>query len=166
MIYELSDFDRKPNKLELDLSKTYQSKIIMLNNIPNKHEEFINYAINLAKKSNLSFKHGCVIVRRGKIISRGYNKCELSNTHICSIHAEVNCIANLKKFRNANKNVFNNCSMYVVRINDFISTSKKNKCLWDFRDKECELRNSKPCDICFNHIFKCGIKTIYYSNDF
>ena len=39
-----------------------------------RHERFIEEALIEAQKSNMSKQHGAVIVHRGKIIARGYNK--------------------------------------------------------------------------------------------
>ena len=57
-------------------------------------ETFINIAINEAEKSSLLMKHGCVVVKNGKIVGRGYNSSRstssdnfISNSPSC--HAEI-----------------------------------------------------------------------------
>lgn len=59
--------------------------------------KFLNDALNESNSSELLMKHGCVLVKNGKIIERGHNfyrnrtkdgflECN------CSCHAEINVI--------------------------------------------------------------------------
>ncbi len=149
MIYSLIDpIDFNPNQTDYaidTLSDDYYVKPI--SDISNKHRKFIFTASKIASKSNLNNKHGCVIVHRGKILSTGYNCCHYNNHNIHTRHAEFDCISKIKKIRNKNKILLSECSLYVVRIND-----------------ENNLKNSKPCNKCFEYIIKSGIKKIYYSD--
>jgi deoxycytidylate deaminase len=150
MIYSLTtQISYNPNKLDFPIESLDSNYYIRsFTQISNKHEKFILTASTLALKSNQNHKHGCVIVYKGKIISTGYNWSELGNDFIYTKHAEFDCISKIKRLRNKNKVLFNECSLYVVRIND-----------------DHNLRNSKPCNNCFDYMFKCGIKKIYYSDD-
>ena len=110
----------------------------------------INFVSNLyvetakkeAEKSSLTMKHGCVIVRNKKIISKGYNKYDLHNQFkmYYSTHAEIDAISKSKsKF-------FKNCTMYVIRVRS-----------------DGSLTDSKPCPICQKVLKKKGILKIFYS---
>lgn len=101
--------------------------------------------IKLALRSNLTHKHGCVIVKRKnkQIISQGFNYNSHNHIHVCSMHAEIAAI------RNANKRMLahQDCEMYVVRVT-----------------KNLECKYSKPCASCEREIRnKTNIKHVYYS---
>ena len=106
------------------------------------------YYIEMAKiealKSTMQHKHGCVVVKRNKIVSIAHNIVQKGHTH--SIHAEVNA---LKKFKHFSKKIMKDCEMYVVRVCDTtISTT---------------LKYSKPCIKCENCIKTHGIGKTFYS---
>jgi len=157
-----------------------------------KHELIIRKCINLANKSNLTHKHGCVLVKNDMIISCGYNykphKCnsktsitsknskQLKNDNeqrmIFSTHAEMSAI------KRANKKQLTNCDLYVVRIGS--SMLPRHKCSKNIdgsengngNENENEkthqkyyLKNSHPCEICSNLIKESGIRRVYYSID-
>ncbi len=92
----------------------------------------------------MEHRHGCVVLRNGKVISKGYNHPRIriinKNRLSCSTHAEMSAILSLKN-KKAN-------SILVIRIN-----------------KEGKLCDSKPCQYCFNFILNSGIQKIYYSNE-
>lgn len=118
------------------------------------HLYFIQCAVEEAQKSNMRQKHGCVIVKRKKVIAKGHNDhsgydkygSELTNKRR-TIHAEAdairNCISNGISMKGA--------VMYVVRFN--IRTN--------------EATYSKPCHNCFELILSCvkkhGLRKIYYT---
>ena len=57
-------------------------------------EAFVNIASNEAEKSSLLMKHGCVVVKNGKIVGRGYNNSRSTSSdnfisNSCSCHAEM-----------------------------------------------------------------------------
>lgn len=118
-------------------------------------QQYINAAILEARKSNMDQKHGCVIVYKGKIISKGYNHYIDYYNHLFSIHAEVNVLMKLKKLKITKKwkgaPDYNQCDMYVVRISNTLPL---------------DLRISKPCANCAKTIVKFGIRNIYYSINF
>ncbi len=150
MIYSLSNpIEFNPNQSDYPIETLDNSYYVRnLTQISNKHKDFIFTASKLAQKSSHTHKHGCVIVHKGRIISTGYNCSELGNQCIYTKHAEFNTISKLKRLRKKNKLLFNECTLYVVRITD-----------------DENFRNSKPCNNCFEYIIKSGIKKIYYSDD-
>lgn len=120
---------------DYDLSKNfkdYQIKIFQI-------------AADVAKKSNMLQKHGCVIVHKKNIIATGYNMMCPYYHH--SIHAEVNT---LKKVKN-NKHLLKHSEMYIVRIG---KNSLGNP-----------LKYSKPCINCEKCIKEHGIKKVFYSTN-
>lgn len=120
------------------------------NKLHNKHSYFIQESQNEAKKSILNHKHGCVIVYRNEIITRGYNKVLYYNNRFKSIHAEANALYKLSKINKfTNKNIRNKCILYVVRI----------------QNGSNELKMSKPCLNCINNIIKNNIGATYYSTN-
>lgn len=121
----------------------------------NKHQKYLDEAINYAKNSNLSHKHGCVIVYGDEIISRGYNK-KCSSLKNYSIHAEIDAINRLNK-KYKTKKILSKCSLYVIRIRNGFNFS-------DDDTHDC-LKMSKPCMNCASKINKIGIKNVYYSVD-
>ncbi len=57
-------------------------------------ETFISSASEEAEKSSLLMKHGCVVVRNGKIVGKGYNSSRSTSSdnfirNSCSCHAEM-----------------------------------------------------------------------------
>ena len=116
----------------------------------NKHDCFIQEAILEAKKSNMSHRHGCVIIHKTKIIARGHNKVRNLNYKIRSQHAEVAAIFDMKK----NRENFENVIMFVVRI--------KNGDM-DKQNDSVGTKNSKPCMNCEKSIIASGIKRVYFT---
>jgi|UniRef100_A0A6C0EEG8 deoxycytidylate deaminase len=111
--------------------------------------------IDVALKSNMIHKHGCVILHRNKIISTGYNYYKISNGTIYkniygdyqpnrySIHAEKNAIQKIK-----NKNLLKECKIYIIRIkksDDNISYG---------------LEQGVPCNMCNNLLKKYNLTKI------
>lgn len=112
-----------------------------------KHLEFINIATEVAKKSPMTQKHGCIIVHKNKIISSAYNFTP-SAIQDRSVHAEVNA---LKKIKHKSF-LFKDCSLYIVRIGPDSSMNA--------------LKYSKPCTNCMNFINLCNIKKVFYSTNY
>lgn len=114
------------------------------------HRTYIDVAIEQAKKSPCSYKHGSVIVNNKEIISKGYNNyiysCYSFSKGKITIHAECDSIN--KSIRKNGKRSLKGSIIYVVRIN--------------YND---ELKMSKPCKNCQAVIEKFGIKTVYYSTN-
>lgn len=97
--------------------------------------------------SGVPFAHGAVVIYRGKIIGRGFNKmcvpC-VNRVNQFSIHAEVDAIQDA--LRRVHKNNLKKSTLVVVRVNHLGETL-----------------NSYPCEDCRNYIKNIGIKTAYYS---
>lgn len=151
----------------------------------------IRKCVNLALRSNLTHKHGCVIVKDGAVVSRGYNhkkgispiECiDNTNRQIFSVHAEMAAIRNAKK-----KNLINS-DMYVVRIgpkcgkrcfdaSKDVDTSLPllpGLCAVETRSYNPShsndpppryLKYSHPCEVCGALIRQCGIRRVFYSVD-
>jgi deoxycytidylate deaminase len=134
-----------------------------------EQKQYMDKCLDLAHKSTLTQKHGCVIVRRKKIISCGYNfkiqnhfegnkktsassscsydnhKCK--NSDIFSVHAEI---STLKKVKNQD---LTGCDLYVARLGPNCTLKNKNE----------PMKYSLPCKVCNSYIQLCGIKKVYYS---
>lgn len=112
-----------------------------------RDEYWLSLARKVATYSKERKRHGCVIVRSGKIVGFGSNKFrnnpdQVSSEHIktgCSYHAEVVAL------RMAGAKAAG-ATLYVARINI------------DGLD-----RNSKPCHNCNNAIKVAGIKRVVYT---
>lgn len=139
------------NSINIHLQKYGDNKLHKIpKNLNKKHNYFLNEAKNEAKKSILNHKHGCIIVFRNEIITRGYNKVINFNNKYKSIHAEMDALtklSNITKFNN--KNIRKNCILYVVRI----------------QNGSNDLKMSKPCINCTNNIIKNNIGLTYYSTN-
>lgn len=111
--------------------------------------KYLRSCVQLAGKSNVNHKHGCVIVdrRTKEIISYGFNYDYKNHVNVSSLHAEMAAI------RNANKRCLarNECEMYVVRLRNSKTMN--------------ELKYSKPCDACARMISRTNIRNIYYSTN-
>ena len=66
--------------------------------------KYINIAIKEAMKSVVTMKHGCVIVKRKKIIATGHNKYTNTNfKDYFSLHAEIDAL--------------NKCTIVIEKLN-------------------------------------------------
>lgn len=126
--------------------------------------EIMLYAVELAKKSNMSNKHGSVIVdNKGNIISTGFNKMIYvpkdklkifhKNTRVkISNHAEE---VALKK---ADPKKLNGAKLYIIRTGLGTGICSETPIFM----------NSKPCKRCTQIIESCikrfGLKVVYYSS--
>lgn len=154
-------------------------------NVNNRQSDWIKMCINLALRSDLTHKHGCVIVKDDVIVSSGFNhkSCDKSyydgsiraNSRnrvnndknrpqkcVYSTHAEMAAIKGAKK-----KNLCDS-DMYVVRIgpkccNRHLSPSTNMSAVED--PSMCYLKYSHPCETCVKLIEKCGIRRVYYSTN-
>ena len=125
--------------------------------IHNRTFHYMMKCVDIAKKSDMRCKHGCIIVdKNGKVISEAHNRRNgLPDKHIedpskrpfFSNHAEETA---LKKM---NRNDLNGATLYVVRF---------GHC-----HKNPIFMNSKPCPKCTPIIIACmknfGLKAAYYS---
>jgi deoxycytidylate deaminase len=111
-----------------------------------RQEYFLKKAAQLAFRSNLSQRHGCLIVnpQTDEVLSTGYNHTYIHMYHKFSCHAEYDALRKIKKTFD-----LSNAEMYVVRIGP---ESLGNP-----------LKLSKPCDGCTKLILKANIGKVYYS---
>lgn len=105
-------------------------------------------ALQVAKKSTMTHKHGALIIKNGEIIAEGFNHTADFMSHSWSIHSEVAALLNLKK-QHRHKKYLEDVVMLVVRVGGI-------------NNQEC--RMSAPCCRCREAIEKAGIKKIFYSS--
>lgn len=107
---------------------------------------YIFHAIQQARKSNMRFKHGCVVVYNKKIISCGYNYHtqdyidKVRRSSRITVHAEISACSKVPK------HILSKCVIYVVRVRCDGSTA-----------------NSKPCQNCKNYLIRHNVNRVYYS---
>lgn len=111
-----------------------------------RQEYFLHKAAQLAFRSGMGHRHGCIIVdfQTDEILSSGYNHTAMHMYHKWSCHAEIDALRKIKRSVD-----LSNAELYVVRIGP---ESLNNP-----------LKMSKPCEGCSKAILKSGIKKIYYS---
>lgn len=114
-----------------------------------KQDYYMDLAAREALKSDMTQKHGCVILLDDEILSIGHNYRTTHMFHTFSIHAEIDALNKINKKKY--KAVFHKMEMYVVRI----GTGKFSNVL----------KYSKPCQGCTNAILKYGIQKVYYSTN-
>lgn len=104
---------------------------------------FVKVAENASANSTYRHKLGAVIVKKGRVLSVGYNKPHKthpkSNTRFKTIHAEFDAILG------CNPEDLKGATLYVVRK----AKSGPNM--------------AKPCDCCMELIEMVGIKRVVYS---
>jgi deoxycytidylate deaminase len=59
-----------------------------------RHERFLELAQICAEKSTMHYRHGCIAVLHGKVVSKGYNSQRNYSkdgiiSKCCSCHAEI-----------------------------------------------------------------------------
>jgi deoxycytidylate deaminase len=116
-----------------------------------KQKYYLNYAANIAMKSNMNHKHGAIIVYKKKIIATGFNYIINSYYNEFSIHAEISAISSIKSIPNY-KIILQECELYVVRIGP--------------KELFNTLKYSKPCCNCQKAINKYDIKKVFYSTNY
>jgi deoxycytidylate deaminase len=98
--------------------------------------------MKVADHSDCQFRHGCVIVRGGKILAIGFNKRRNTSTldvfSSYTVHAEIDAISRTVDARSA--------TVYVARIN-----------------KRGYPMLSLPCPACVEVLTKKGIKKCVYT---
>lgn len=119
----------------------------MKETLSRKQRSFLDIAVRMAESSEVSFRHGAVIVRGGSVLSVGVNKwknvfpldipCPEYNPNI-SIHAEVDALSRCADPRGA--------TIYIARVN-----------------KSGKERMSRPCIDCEKALIKAGIKKVIYT---
>ena len=126
--------------------------------------EIMMMAIEVAKKSDMRCKHGCVIIdSKGNIISTGYNKMIPTSSSILKLHLykeefekkyKLSRHAEENALRNADPRKLYGAKLYVVR--------------WGNLESNPLFMQSKPCKRCTLIIESCmkkfGLRVVYYSN--
>lgn len=109
-----------------------------------RQEYFLKKAAQIAFRSNLVQRHGCLIVnsQTDEILSSGFNHTYIHMYHKFSCHAEYDALRKVKKTFD-----LSNAEMYVVRIGP----------------NGAYLKMSKPCEGCKKLILKANIGKVYYS---
>ena len=129
--------------------------------------EFIEEAILSAEKSTLKVaNHGAVVVYRGKIVGRGYNKYCVENVNKpnrWSVHAEVDAINNaLRKI--SQENLRKSTLIVVRKLKENSEFKENSQTLSKSQNIICEeVGYSAPCKHCANFIKKNGIRTCFFS---
>lgn len=111
-----------------------------------KNDDYMRIAAEVAKKSSMIQKHGCVIVYKKKIIATGYNTMPTMFNN--SLHAEINAMNKVKN----KQYLLKDAELYVVRI----GTDSFNNVL----------KYSKPCENCRKKIEQNKIRKVYYSTNY
>ena len=102
---------------------------------------FFDEAIKQSKKSSYKIKVGSVVVRKNKIVGKGFNiVCSNGNDRYTGIHAEISAI------NHTTARLRQNATVIVARVSN---TGK--------------LGMSKPCESCETILRKLGIKRVWYS---
>ena len=112
----------------------------------------VSLAEALLDKPGSSFKHFCFITRKTKILSIGWNDTWKNNTKINGrffryplggVHAEASAISKLQDL-----NICRKATLVNIRLN-----------------RQANLRNSKPCDMCMGLLIGMGFSRVYYTTE-
>lgn len=111
-------------------------------------EKFFRIAKEAARNSECHFRHGAVLAKSSRVlnVSGNINRyCKFADFHRTedghgTIHAEIGAILGISR------SVLRSSDVYVIRIN-----------------REGELMNSRPCDMCMTAMQHVGIKRVFYS---
>jgi len=140
-------------------------------NINELQRNYFEKCLQLAQKSNLTQKHGCVLVKNNKIISCGYNfkikntvnnpfmtnsSSSSDNSGVFSVHAEISTIKKVKK------QDLSKCELYVIRIGPGSTTNKVGETS-EIDTTSFRYKYSCPCSTCAKMIQMHRIKKVYYS---
>jgi deoxycytidylate deaminase len=108
-----------------------------------KNKRYVHLAEKLAEKSTSKFRLGCVIVKKGRVVSVGYNSMEKTHpkspTYGNHLHSEIRALISTSK-----EDLYNS-TVYVVRIK-----------------RDGSLGSSRPCPVCYEALKLANIKRIYY----
>lgn len=131
------------------LCSTFSYKVIDMKEIinPSKRQKaLLAQAVDLAFTSTHRFKHGAVLVKGGRVISRATNKSRVHDSWVkfqdrenCGVHAEA---AALSRVGNSAKGAV----MYVARVNPHGNPA-----------------NSKPCPNCHKALVDAGVSKVVYT---
>jgi len=99
-------------------------------------------AIEQAEKSSYKKRVGAIVVYKGKIVGRGFNKVHSTGVpRLDGKHAEIEALKNTTaKYRKGS-------TVYVCRLT-----------------RNGQIAMSKPCDACITVMKKMGVKYVWYTN--
>lgn len=120
----------------------------MRDSLSRKQRSFLDFAVRMAESSDVTTRHGAVLVRGGSVLSVGVNKWKnfyppvgistsKYNPNI-SIHAEVDALSRCSDARGA--------TIYIARVN-----------------KQGDERMSRPCVDCEKILIEAGVKKVIYT---
>lgn len=118
---------------------------------------YMREAIELAKRSTMESKHGCVIInpraRDNWVVASAVNEHvhNQEDRRVFSIHAEVNALAQLMRIKSHNQTYFEDCIALVARVGP--------------PTQNYRVRMSKPCANCERMLRKMGIRRVFYTLD-
>lgn len=129
----------------------------------------MNVALYEATNSELTYKIGCCLTRRGRIVETGHNKfsSEKTNKFLPSIHAEMDCINKLINSLRIKKEFYRIISNINPKNYDQIiqnrSVNYKKRKYKLFISGICngKLKCSKPCKMCHVYFEVCKFFGIY-----
>lgn len=119
----------------------------MKDDLSRKQRSFLDLAVRVAESSEVSFKHGAVVVRGGSVLSVGVNKWKnpmkpdfppSAYDPTISVHAEVDALSRCADPRGA--------TIYIARVN-----------------KRGEERISRPCIDCEKALIVAGVRKVIYT---
>lgn len=123
---------------------TFPSK----DSLSRKQRSFLDIAVRMAESSDVSTRHGAVVVRGGSVLAVGVNKWKnfyppvsVINSEYnpnISIHAEVDALSRCSDARGA--------TIYIARVN-----------------KKGDERMSRPCIDCEKTLIEAGVKKVIYT---
>ena len=105
-------------------------------------DRLVSIAFKQAVKSTHQYKHGAVIFRQGKVISKGYNETHRGVSQYKG-YWEGSCHAEIAALIRA-KGTAAGASILIVRRH---------------------YRNSRPCNSCRAALQVAGIKNVFYTDD-
>ena len=101
---------------------------------------FIDEAISYAEKSEIwAQHHGAVVIFRGKVVGRGYNKYSVENVNKVnrySVHAEVDAINNA--LRKISSEDLKKSTLIVVRTKIFIKNDEDSHTISKSNNNVCQ----------------------------
>ena len=118
-----------------------------------KYSHYMRQAIELAKRSVMEQKHGCVVIHNNEVVAQGVNEhiYNQEDRNVFSIHSEQSALSCLLAMKNHNHNFIKNCVVFVARVGPV--------------SKGYPIRLSKPCKRCQTLLHKVGIRRVFYTVD-
>ena len=111
-------------------------------------KRYLSLAAREAHRSPMKFRHGAVLVKGGRLLSKGFNhyRKTIGGESYCSTHAEMDTLRRLGTHKESLQSS-RGSDLFVVRMG-------KDGLL---------RRNSKPCPICVEWMHRYGVNRVYYT---